>query len=253
MTMQRRKSPRAPSISLEEALEKVGKIYDRERTHAAPSNAAANHMGYKSADSGASLAVIASLKYYGLLERPKEGYLAVSKDVEKYRFAPSDDIKRALLIKWLRSPPIFADLLDEYSHSLPSEATLKFGLIQRGFSPSAAETCQQVFMRSVDYARYFDDIEEDPPMENSNGSAISVVPDAERRNQPVPEATSSLDERVAAVQPSPLASAEIDRIPVRLSGGRRAWLEIPVPFFEGDKERLMKQIEVLPTDDDETT
>ena len=42
-----------------------------------------------------------------------------------------------------------------------------------------------------------------------------------------------------------------DRIPVRLSGNRRAWLVIPEPFFEADKKRLKAQIDLLLTEDDE--
>ncbi|MNR68298.1 hypothetical protein D3C85_1927750 [compost metagenome] len=42
-----------------------------------------------------------------------------------------------------------------------------------------------------------------------------------------------------------------DRIPVRLSGGRRAWLVIPQVFFEADKKRLKAQIDLLLTEDDE--
>jgi len=49
--------------------------------------------------------------------------------------------------------------------------------------------------------------------------------------------------------PSSLQAA--DRIPVRLPGGRRAFLEIPSPFFEADKERLKNQIDLLLTEDDE--
>ena len=42
-----------------------------------------------------------------------------------------------------------------------------------------------------------------------------------------------------------------DRIPVRLDSKRRAWLEIPAPFYEKDKMRLKAQIDLLITDDDD--
>jgi hypothetical protein len=42
-----------------------------------------------------------------------------------------------------------------------------------------------------------------------------------------------------------------DRIPVRLAGGRRAWLVIPSPFYAADKRRLISQIELLLADDEE--
>ena len=49
---------------------------------------------------------------------------------------------------------------------------------------------------------------------------------------------------------SPVANG-YDRIPVRLNGGRRAWLEIPTPFYLADKKRLNAQIELLLTEDEE--
>jgi hypothetical protein len=42
-----------------------------------------------------------------------------------------------------------------------------------------------------------------------------------------------------------------DRIPVRLAGGRRAWLLIPHEFREADKTRLKAQIDLLLTEDEE--
>lgn len=46
------------------------------------------------------------------------------------------------------------------------------------------------------------------------------------------------------------ADAGHDRIPVRLQGGRRAWLWIPTVFYESDKQRLKAQIDLLLTEDE---
>jgi hypothetical protein len=42
----------------------------------------------------------------------------------------------------------------------------------------------------------------------------------------------------------------MDQIPIRLSGGRKAWLNIPTPFYESDKARIKAQIDVLFADTD---
>lgn len=244
----RKKSPRAPSMALEEAIDKACKIYDRERCHAAPVEGVAQHMGYKSAANGAALSALASLKYYGLLERPREGMVAVSKDVESFRFAPSEMIKRGLITKWLKSPPVFADLLEKYTETLPSDATLKFELIQRGFAPAAADQCLQVFRRSVDYANYFEQPQPDPEAigtsegKSANLENDAVLPTAESQTPTYPQP-------LPAIPTTP--SDDVDRIPIRLAGGRRAWIEIPTPFYEADKERLKRQIDLLLTDDEE--
>ncbi|MDQ2821218.1 MAG: hypothetical protein M3Y65_12625 [Pseudomonadota bacterium] len=78
----RKKSPRAPSMALNEALDRALKLYELERLHSSPVDVVATGIGYKSANSGSALSALASLRYFGLLERPKDGFLAVAKAVE---------------------------------------------------------------------------------------------------------------------------------------------------------------------------
>lgn len=236
-TTTRKKSPRAPSMSLQDAIEKTGRIYEKERCHTTPVDVAATHIGYKSATNGAALSTLASLKYFGLIDRPKDGMAAVSKEFEEFRFAPNETIRQGILTKWLKSPAIFAELLDKYPTELPSNQTLKYELIQSGFAPQAADVCLEVFRESVDYAQYYKAGENTPNI------------------MPVTEATT--DDQVSSEMPKINVnidrdeSNQIDRIPVRLSGGRRAWIEIPTPFYIADKERLKKQIDLLLTEDED--
>jgi hypothetical protein len=238
----RKKSPRAPSIALDEAIDRAIRIYDKERRHSAPIDVIAQDIGYKNSSNGAALQVLASLRYFGLVDRPQEGLLAVTKEVEEYKFAPSESMRKSLLIKWLKTPTIFADLLDKYLGGLPSDATLRFDLIQKGFSQSTAEACLKVFRRSVDYCRYFDelsptvaDVEEQAEGEGEVAAINQSAP------PPFVHPVASLAEKVLT---------DMDRIPVRLTGGRRGWIEIPVPFFEADKARLKAQIDLILTDDE---
>lgn len=235
----RKKSPRAPSIPLDEALERAIGVYEKERRHATPTEVVANDLGYKSANNGSAMSAIASLRSFGLLEKAQEGKLAISKDVETYRFAPTEDLKSQLRIKWLRSPGIFAQLLDGYSGALPSDANLRFDLIQRGFSPASAESTLAIFKKSVEFARYFEQKAQSAEVEEAEASNEEGTP-------PVPPLVPSPD-RPAAQPPE---ASGFDRIPVRLAGGRRAWLEIPTPFYEADKERLVAQIRLILTEDE---
>ena len=121
---------------------------------------------------------------FGQLERPGDGLLAVSKEVEAYRYTPSGNQKRSFLFNFLRKPALFAELLDQYASGLPSDATLKDALLERGFLPATATGVLNAFSRSVEFAGYFE------PIENSiTRYAVGV---------------------------------EHDKIPVRLPGGRRA-------------------------------
>jgi hypothetical protein len=245
----RKKSPRAPSMPLNEALDRALKVYEKERLHPAPVEVIAASMGYKSANNGSALSAIASLRYYGLLERPKEGFLAVTKKVESYKFTPSDSQRKELLIDFLKSPPLYAELVEQYSTGLPSDANLKYDLIQRGFIPGAAESTLNCFKQSVSFAAYFDyqasktlAVPEDEVLiedADSNVSTPTIV---------LPAVTSVASTRSSV---HTMAEAEdLDRIPVRLPGGRKAWLLIPTPFFEADKLRLKAQIDLLLAEDE---
>jgi len=248
----RKKSPRAPSMSLEEAIDRVQKVYDRDRLHPAPTDVVAQHLGYKGASNGAALSALASVRYFGLVDRPQEGFLAVTKDFEHFKFAPDERQRRSLLIGFLRKPPLYAELLDKYESGLPSEANLRFELIQRGFSPLSAEATLIAFKRSVDYADYFagNDLAIAAPVAaEDHADAVDVASDDPK---PEPANYVGIKSTDSALTTSNVGSDDdMDRIPVRLPGGRRAWLIIPASFFNADKARLKAQIDLLLTQDEE--
>jgi len=259
VNMPRKKSPRAPTIPLDEAIERVMKAYEKERLHPAPSDVVAQNIGYKGASNGAALSALASLRYYGLLERPRDGLLAVTKDVEAYKFAPDDSLKRLFLLNFLRRPVLFSELLEKYSTGLPSDANLKYDLIQRGFLPKSAAEVVSVFRRSVEFTSYFDGSEHDlaPKAVDPSPATEDMVADVRANaavNEPMIEVRTGvgLPQPAVRAQPPELpGDDEYDRIPVRLPGARRAWLVIPTPFFAADKQRLKAQIDLLLTQDEE--
>jgi hypothetical protein len=243
----RKKNPRAPSIQLGEAIERILRVYEKEKRHPTPTEVVAQDIGYKSANNGAALSVLASLRYYGLLERPEDGKLSVAKDVENYQYAPDENIKRELLLKWLRTPPVFADLLDRYPGGLPSDANLRYDLINRGFSPPAADSVISVFRRSAEFAG-------SPESQQRTSASIAREALVLEPAQPEIALSGAAVARTTAsasmlLSDPDLPNEEIDRIPVRLSGGRRAWLVIPTPFYESDKVRLKAQIDLLLSED----
>jgi hypothetical protein len=240
----RKKSPRAPSIPLLDAIDKAGRVLERQGLHEGSIDVVAQHLGYKDSKNGAALTTLASLGYYGLVNRVRDGMLAVSKDVQLYRFAPEESTKRSLLTKWLRTPPVFGELLSKYTTSLPSDVNIKFDLIQGGFSPAKADEVVSVFRKSVDSVGYYDQARTEPPPTAAAEASVDIDDEEdlmaarEPRNAPT-------ERRLPRETP-----ADVDRIPVRLSANRRAWLEVPVPFYEADKKRLIAQIELILTDEE---
>jgi len=248
----RKKSPRAPSISLDEAFARVEKVYDCERLHPTPIEVVAQDLGYKSANNGAALGTLASLRYFGLLERPKEGMLAVTKDVESYKFAPDEKLRRSLLLSFLGRPTLYSELLEKYESGLPSDANLKFELIQRGFAPQVAESALVVFKRSVNFADYYGGESRDECEEDACNNAQSEFLVANNLQPAVVDKVDLTVSSPAVINQVEADDSELDRIPVRLSGGRRAWLFIPTPFYDADKARLKAQIDLLLTFEEES-
>jgi hypothetical protein len=239
-TPTRKKSPRAPSSALDEAVERALRLYEKERRHAVPIDIAAKAMGYNGANNGTALKMIATMRYFGLLERPQEGALRVHVDVEHYKFNPNDSERASLLTKWLLAPQVFSDMLSVYTENLPSDEAIKYDLVKRGFAPDAATECAAVFRRSVEWSGYF------------NRPKSQPQPTVTTKIQPELEDEPNNDHPQDVVEPPQAvvgARSDTDRIPIRLEGNRKAWIEVPVPFYEKDKARIKAQIDLLLTDE----
>ncbi|OXI49178.1 hypothetical protein [Burkholderia aenigmatica] len=264
MSEVRKKSPRAPTLALPDALDRVEKIYAQEGRHATPAEIVAQALGYKSATNGSAAQAIASLRYYGLLERPKDGVLAVSKDYENYKYGPDESQKQAYLIGWLRTPLVFSTLLDKYDSRLPSDANIRFDLISMGFIPGGADAYVSAFRRSVEFSRLYDK----PPAQWDGGSPPEISgfteppleqseplpPPAQQASQPQTTWGQMLSGNAAQAvtnfsNTATTNTPDVIRVPVRLPKGRCAWLELPIPFYEADKERLKAYIDMQLADD----
>lgn len=251
--MHRKKSPRAPSLSLSEAFDRAMKVYESERLHPAPTDVVAQALGYKSANNGSALSVLASLRYFGLLEKPKDGFLCVNRDLETYKFTPDENLKKSLVVNFLKNPPLYREMLEKYEAGLPSEANLRFELIQKGFSPQTSEPILEAFLQSVAFANYYSSKIENPPDKESPEDGSGAQSNVENKGRPSPE-VGVVREKLNANSDADFEPTDKelghDRIPVRLPGGRKAWLLIPAPFFEADKARLKAQVDLLLSEDE---
>lgn len=246
-------------VSLKVCVERIGKIYDQEGRHPATPDIVCRHLGYKDAGNGAAKQALAALGYFGLLERSQGGRLAVSKSYEEFKFAPNEELKARILKQWLRTPTVFAELLEKFPERLPSEASLKFELIQMEFSSATADECLAAFLDSLQFANVTSDnlvpegssdklSEANINEQNASQATVSVIADAGRAAQK--QTQNAIDRTIERGQQA-VEEENSDRIPVRLANGRKAWLVIPAPFYEADKRRLISQIELLLADDEQ--
>lgn len=251
------RSPRAPSLALSKALDKALAAYALVGSQPTPTEDMAQHLGYASLNNGRALATLASLRYFGLLENTGEDHVALSPDLASYLNSAADSpARQTLLRQWLRRPPVFDSLLAQFPQGLPDDSLLHQTLTQRGFLPSSAQSCAAALRQSVAF------VEGSPSAspEALAPSALTTSP-ATPPSEPIParlplraasEPAQAGNRSAEGVSPPPFAMptpdlSQADCIPVRLSGGRRAWLVIPAVFHEADKLRLKAQIDLLLT------
>jgi hypothetical protein len=241
------RSPNYPLKPLDWAVQTALGLLHKEGKHAVPVDIVAQNLGYKDATNGKVRRILANLKAFGVLDKAAGGKLAVSPDVARYKIMPTEDGKKAILEQWLRKPAIFAKLLDKYDHDLPSDNVLLFELVDEyGFTEQAAANLISVFKASLSFVLM---------NESENGAMIEndEVQDSDEEEfvQPPKTIASSVKITEPHSESTQIESDSTVRYPVRLAGGRMAWIITPEPFFEADKKKLLAQIGVIGTEDED--
>lgn len=149
--MARPRSPRYPSVSLEEAIERVRKVFQKEQTNPAPREVIATALGY-SGISGASATIIGALRQYGLLVGRGDD-LRVSEDALDIIHAPpgSGEYLEALN-RVAFAPPLFSEVREQFGELGPSDANLRYFLAKRGLSSRAIDVAVRAFRSTVEFA-----------------------------------------------------------------------------------------------------
>lgn len=250
------RSPNYPQQTLEWAIKSGLTLLAKEQLHSMPVDIAAQGLGYKDANNGKARSVLANLKSFGILKKAAGGKLAVSQDVQRYKLAPSEADRLTYLKQWVRKPLLYSKLLDKYTDGLPSDAVLIFELVdEHSFNEDAAQKAIDVFRESLRFvettANKFNGIgslDEETIQEN----------DVEQEDDPIEQNDSKVNEKLVNSQnnsvksppPSMPLSGNV-RYPIRLAGGRMAYIDVPDPFFEKDKEKLKAQLEIIGTVDED--
>jgi hypothetical protein len=181
----RTRSPNYPRLSLEGAIERIEKLYKKERTHKTSREAVAEGLGYTSLN-GASLGIISTLRQYGLLEEDDDG-LRVSEDAVALVMLPAGDPERvAALQKVAVAPRLFAELRETYGETLPSDVSLRYALVKKRFTEKAAnevirayrDTLELVSEEAGEYtdAGVENQQEVEPPMEHGTVNRREPAP-----------------------------------------------------------------------------
>jgi hypothetical protein len=133
------RSPRYPNINLQDAIEKVRVIYQKEHIHKANREVIAKDLGYAGVN-GASATIISSIKQYGLLESIGD-LLKVTDDATIILELSQNDPERIEAVKRAAfAPKLFSEIYDEFGDRLPSDENLRLSLVKRGFNSKAANS-----------------------------------------------------------------------------------------------------------------
>lgn len=151
----KQRSPSFPIIPIDEAINRVRLIYERDRRAFTTANAVLEHLGYSSKKgmSGTSGRVVAALKQYGLLDE-QGGQYRVSDLAFRILNLPDDSEERQELIRNAAlAPPIFKKLLTFYQGEVPSDAALRSQLVlHEKFNPDSVDQFIRVFRRIIEIA-----------------------------------------------------------------------------------------------------
>ena len=238
----KKKSPRAPSTDLEEALNRIEDLYEDNNLYAVSADAAAESIGYKNARSGAAKAMLATLSYYNLIERSPDSRISVTKDFEQFKFLPDKNEKAMIVLSWLKSPKIYSGLVEKYGKFLPADSALKYEFIEMGFKPNTADDAIKVFKKSVEFAVGHGSFNELPSSKNdikaNEDKEVSFV-----------DVTTEDGSDIEVTKPK--HSNDFKSITIFLPDAREAILQLPRPFYMKDREVIKRQIEALLADDEE--
>ncbi len=129
------RSPGYPALDLGQAIQKAELVYKAEKKTATTPDVIASHIGFSQANGPGGRAVSA-LRQFGLIEESNGKYrisdlgytlIHYDRNGQEWKAAASEASKR---------PTIFKELAEKYPEGLPSDATLRSELLDRGFNPN---------------------------------------------------------------------------------------------------------------------
>lgn len=200
-----------PIVSLQEAIEMIGKIYAEERTHPVSREVAARHLGYAGLN-GASAMALAALAHYGLLERAGRSETKVSSLGVDILYPDSEAARVRSIQEAASRPVLFGELDDRFPDSAPSEANLRHYLLRNEFSDTALGPAIRAYLSTRSFLKQYvpsdtstahndDDNRLDaninndkPPLQNGDIDInTSVSPSSTLSSSPIREADSWRD------------------------------------------------------------
>jgi hypothetical protein len=170
------RSPNHPAFGLEEAIGKVGLVYEKEKRSLTTPQVIAKHMGYTQT-TGPGGRALSGLRQYGLIE-DSGGNCKISEiGFAILQYPEGSQERRDALKVAALTPTLFRELMMQYPEGLPSDETLKAALLKRGFNPSAIDDLIDDFRSTMALAGLthvsYNDLAEGNKMPNPNLETVA--------------------------------------------------------------------------------
>ncbi len=144
------RSPNYPALSLEEAIQRLKVIYDKQRRYPTTRDVLAKLLGYGGIN-GASATVLSALGKYGLLEGNGEQLRVSEMGQDLILHRKGDPEYDAALRDAAFRPVFFRELRDQYPGGLPHEHSLRAMLIKRGFNPKVIDGAVRAYRDTIEF------------------------------------------------------------------------------------------------------
>lgn len=156
--MARLRSPSYPDVTLQQAIDLIGKIYTANRTYPMDREVAAKEMGY-SGLTGPSSKRLASLIQFGLLEKHAKNEVRVSTTAESILHPDNAAEKQEGLRAAAFKPQLFSELQERFPDGVPSKSNLESYLLKSGFSDRGVRRAIKAYLGTCEYVEQYEDNE----------------------------------------------------------------------------------------------
>lgn len=181
------RSPNYPAIDLREAVGRMELVFERERQHTMSKDVALKGLGY-SGPNGAALGTLSAVVKYGLLDRAGDSYRVSDRTVAILHPSTPAEKQQALREAAL-SPPLFAELTEQFPGGQVSDDNLRSFLIRNAFSSSAVAGVIKAFRETMQMVSFDEPM---PPAQPSlPAPAVNPVEVRQMQIQPAQPATQS--------------------------------------------------------------
>ncbi len=228
-TQSKDRSPRAPGITLESALDLAGKLYLQIRGTAVPPESAVKALGYSGLN-GSALSALGSLSQYGLIDRPKSK-VAITQLAIKALHPVGEAQKIQAVREAALTPKVFTDALQGFDDC--GIEIIKSQLIQSGFTPDRARKVADVFIENREFAKL------DRPSIVSDDSRTDDTQDEERGG----------DGGIEKQQETRIKAPSVTAIPA-LPTDQKMLAQYSIPLGGNSAQLIFSGEELLPDDFD---